>query len=90
MLEENAAGHKPSRRFLESIDESCLTQTTEEPERRGALQDLILISKEGLVENAEEPEGRSKDKLTPLGFRRAHLGFFKCLWGTVQQGKALR
>lgn len=46
---ENAAGHKPSRRFLESTDESCLTQTTEEPERRGALQDLILISKEGLV-----------------------------------------
>lgn len=46
---ENAAGHKPSRRFLESTDESCLTQTTEEPERRGALQDLIHISKEGLV-----------------------------------------
>lgn len=46
---ENAAGHKPSRRFLESTDESCLTQTTEEPERRGALQDLIHISKERLV-----------------------------------------
>lgn len=26
-------------------------QTTEEPERRGALLDLILISKEGLVGN---------------------------------------
>ena len=35
-------------------------------------------------------KGVAKDKLTPLGFSRAALGLFKCLWGTVQQGKALR
>ena len=37
----------------------------------------------------EEPEGRAKDKLTPLGFSRADLGLFKCLSGIVRQGKAL-
>jgi len=78
-----------SWRSLEMTYGSFLTQAIEEPKRRGALLDLILISKEGLVENAEEPEGRAEDKLTPLGFRRAHLGFFKCLWDTVQQGMAL-
>ena len=35
-------------------------------------------------------KGVAKDKLTPLGFSRADLGLFKCLLGTVQQGKALR
>ena len=37
----------------------------------------------------EEPEGRAKDQLTPLGFSRADLGLFQCLSGTGQQGKAL-
>jgi len=86
---DSTAGHTASRRSLERTYGSFLTQAIEEPKRRGALLDLILISKEGLVENAEEPEGRAEDKLTPLGFRRAHLGFFKCLWDTVQQGMAL-
>ena len=34
--------------------------------------------------------GGAKDKLAPLGFSRADLGLFKCLSGTVQQGKALK
>ena len=35
------------------------------------------------VGGAEESEGRAKAKLTPLGYSRAHLGFFKCLWSTL-------
>ncbi|GAB0209103.1 mitochondrial enolase superfamily member 1 [Grus japonensis] len=46
---DNTAGHKQSRRFLECIDDSFLTQVIEELVRGGALLDLILINNEGLV-----------------------------------------
>ena len=98
-------GHIHSWRSLESTDGSFLTHAIEEPKRRGALLDLILTRKEGVVGKvknqrepglrwpwdggAEEPEGGAKDKLTPLGFSRADLGLFKYLWGTVQQGNSL-
>lgn len=45
----NTAGHKQSRSFLKSISDSFLTQMTEIPMRTGALQDLVLTPKEGLV-----------------------------------------
>ncbi|GAB0182026.1 hypothetical protein GRJ2_000667900 [Grus japonensis] len=50
---DNTAGHKQSRRFLECIDDNFLLQVTEEPTRRGAMLDLVLINKEGLVGNAK-------------------------------------
>ncbi|GAB0179532.1 hypothetical protein GRJ2_000418500 [Grus japonensis] len=46
---DNAAGHKQSRKFLECIDDNFLLQVTEEPRRRGAMLDLVLTNKEGLV-----------------------------------------
>ncbi|GAB0209274.1 mitochondrial enolase superfamily member 1 [Grus japonensis] len=46
---DNAAGHKQSRKFLECVDDNFLLQGIEEPMRRGAMLDLILTNKEGLV-----------------------------------------
>ncbi|GAB0186968.1 mitochondrial enolase superfamily member 1 [Grus japonensis] len=46
---DNAAERKQSRKFLECVDDNFLLQVTEEPTRRGAMLDLILIKKEGLV-----------------------------------------
>lgn len=46
---DNAAGHKQSSRFLETISDNFLIQVTEEPTRGSALLDLILTNKQGLV-----------------------------------------
>ncbi|GAB0177907.1 mitochondrial enolase superfamily member 1 [Grus japonensis] len=46
---DNAAEHKQSRKFLECVNDNFLLQVTEEPTRRGALLDLVLSNKEGLV-----------------------------------------
>ncbi|GAB0207157.1 hypothetical protein GRJ2_003181300 [Grus japonensis] len=46
---DNAAEHKQSRKFLECVDDNFLLQVIEEPTRRGAMLDLILTNKEGLV-----------------------------------------
>ncbi|GAB0187094.1 hypothetical protein GRJ2_001174700 [Grus japonensis] len=50
---DNTAGRKQSRRFLECIDDNFLLQVIQEPTRRGAMLDLVLINKEGLVGNAK-------------------------------------
>ena len=50
---DNTAGHKQSRRFLERVDDNFLTQVIEVPTRRGALLDLLLTDKEGLVGDAK-------------------------------------
>ncbi|GAB0187677.1 hypothetical protein GRJ2_001233000 [Grus japonensis] len=46
---DDTAGHKQSRRFLECIDDNFLLQVIEELTRRGAMLDLVLTNKEGLV-----------------------------------------
>ncbi|GAB0182061.1 mitochondrial enolase superfamily member 1 [Grus japonensis] len=46
---DNAAERKQSRKFLECVDDNFLLQVIEEPMRRGAMLDLILTNKEGLV-----------------------------------------
>ena len=40
-------------RFLQSIDDNFLMQVVEEPTRKGALLDLVLTKKEGLVEDVK-------------------------------------
>jgi len=47
--EDHTARHMQSRRFLQSINDNFLMQVVEEPTRRGALLDLVLTNKEGLV-----------------------------------------
>ncbi|GAB0175916.1 mitochondrial enolase superfamily member 1 [Grus japonensis] len=47
----NTSRHAQCRRFLHSIDDSFLTQVVEEPTRRGVLLDLVLTSREELVED---------------------------------------
>ncbi|GAB0179410.1 hypothetical protein GRJ2_000406300 [Grus japonensis] len=52
----NTAGHKQSRRFLECVDDNFLLQVIEEviePTRRGAMLDLVLTNKDGLVGNVK-------------------------------------
>ncbi|GAB0188840.1 hypothetical protein GRJ2_001349300 [Grus japonensis] len=46
---DNAAERKQSRKFLECVNDNFLFQVTEEPTTRGAMLDLILTNKEGLV-----------------------------------------
>ncbi|GAB0209248.1 hypothetical protein GRJ2_003390500 [Grus japonensis] len=53
---DNAAERKQSRRFLECVDDNFLLQVTEESIRRGAMLDLVLTNKEGLVGNVQ-PKG---------------------------------
>ncbi|GAB0176265.1 mitochondrial enolase superfamily member 1 [Grus japonensis] len=50
---DNTAGHKQYRGFLECIDDNFLLQVIEEPMRRGAMLDLVLTNKEGLVGNVK-------------------------------------
>jgi len=46
---DSAAGHKQSGRFLGCADDNFLFEVIEEPARRGAMLDLVLTNKEGLV-----------------------------------------
>ncbi|KAJ7396062.1 hypothetical protein BTVI_148843 [Pitangus sulphuratus] len=48
---DNTTGHRQSKRFLECVDDNFFLQVIEEPMRRGAMLDLILTNKEGLVGN---------------------------------------
>ncbi|GAB0179229.1 mitochondrial enolase superfamily member 1 [Grus japonensis] len=50
---DNTAEHKQSRKFLECVDDNFLLQVIEEPTRRGAMLDLVLTNKEGLVGNVK-------------------------------------
>ncbi|GAB0188331.1 hypothetical protein GRJ2_001298400 [Grus japonensis] len=50
---DSTAGHKQSRKFLECIRDNFLLQVIEEPTRRGAMLDLVLTNKEGLVGNVK-------------------------------------
>ena len=51
--EDHTARYTQSRRFLQSIDDNFLMQVVEEPTRKGALLDLVLTNKEGLVEDVK-------------------------------------
>ena len=51
--EDHTARQAQSRRFLQSIDDNFLMQVVEQPTRKGALLDLVLINKEGLVEDVK-------------------------------------
>ncbi|GAB0187092.1 hypothetical protein GRJ2_001174500 [Grus japonensis] len=50
---DNAAERKQSRKFLECVNDNFLLQVIEEPTRRGAMLDLVLTNKEGLVGNVK-------------------------------------
>jgi len=51
--EDHTARHMQSWRFLQSIDDNFLMQMVEEPTRRGAVLDLVLMNKEGLAEDVK-------------------------------------
>ncbi|GAB0207904.1 mitochondrial enolase superfamily member 1 [Grus japonensis] len=47
--EHHTADTSRSRRFLKHLDDSFLVQLLKEPTRKGALLDLLLVNREGLV-----------------------------------------
>ena len=51
--EDDTARQAQSRRFLQSMDDNFLIQVVEESSRKGALLDLVLTNKEGLVEDVK-------------------------------------
>jgi len=51
--EDHTARQTQSRSFLQSIDDNFLMQVVKEPTRKGALLDLVLTNKEGLVEDVK-------------------------------------
>jgi len=51
--QDNTAGHKQSMRFLDCVDDNFLLQVIEDCLRRGAMLDLVLTNKEGLVGNVK-------------------------------------
>jgi len=51
--EDHTDMYSQFRRFLQSIDDNFLMQVVEEPTRKGALLDLVLTNKEGLVEDVK-------------------------------------
>ncbi|GAB0179072.1 hypothetical protein GRJ2_000372500 [Grus japonensis] len=50
---DDIAGYKQSRRFLECVDDNFLLQVIENSKRKGAMLDLVLTNKEGLVGNVK-------------------------------------
>jgi len=50
---DNTADHKQSRTFLECINDNFLLQVAGESTSRGAMLDLVLTNKEGLVGNVK-------------------------------------
>jgi len=83
---ENTAVHKQSRRCLECIDDNFLLQETEDLARRGAMLNLALTNREGLMGNVKLKgslgcSDHEKDEFKNLReVRRAHrnlttLGF---------------
>ena len=51
--EEHTARHTQSRRFFQSIGDNFLMQVVEEPTSGGILLDLVLMNKEGLVQDVK-------------------------------------
>jgi len=50
---DNTAGHRQASTFLERVEDNFLLQMIEEPTKRGAILDLVLTNKEGLVGNVK-------------------------------------
>jgi len=67
--EDHTARHMQFRRFLQSTDDNFLMQVVEEPMRRGALLDLKLTNKEGLVEDVKVGDSLSCSDHEMVEFR---------------------
>jgi len=50
---DHTARHTQCRRFLQSIYDNFLMQVVEEPTRKGALLDLVVKNRDGLVEDVQ-------------------------------------
>jgi len=89
--EDHTVRHTQSRRSLQSIDDNFLMQVVEEPTSRGVLLDIVLMTKEGLVEDVKVGGslGCTDHEMVTLDFRRANFGLFKDLLGGIPWVSAL-
>ena len=89
---------------MECIDDNFLFQVTEESMRRGAVLDLVLTNKAGLVRSVKfkgtvgcsdqefkifRAVRRAHSKLAALDFRTVDIGLFRGLLGRLPWAKAL-
>jgi len=72
--EDHTARHTQCRRFLQSIDDNFLMQVVEEPTRRGTLLDLVLMNKEGSVEDMKAVGRFGCSDYEMVNFRILHGG----------------
>jgi len=72
--EDHTARQVQSRKFLQSIDDNFLMQVVEEPTRKGALLDLVLTNKEGLVEDVKVGGRLACSDHEMVEFRILHAG----------------
>jgi len=72
--EDHTARHSQTRRFLQSIDDNFLMQVVEEPTRKGALLDLLLTNKKGLVEDVKVGGRLACSDHEMVEFRILHVG----------------
>ncbi|KAJ7395822.1 hypothetical protein BTVI_151167 [Pitangus sulphuratus] len=96
---------KTTQEGTDNLGSSWNVLITEVPTRSGAMLDLVLTNKEGLVGNMKlkgslgcsdhemveflRAARRVHSKLTPLAFRRAHFGLSKRLPGGIPWDKTL-
>jgi len=67
--EDHTVKYVQSRRFLQITDDNFLMQMVEKPMRTGALLDLVLMNKEGLVEDVKAGGSRSCSDHEMVKFR---------------------
>jgi len=72
--EDHTARHTQSWRFLQIISDNFLMQVVEEPTRKGALLDLVLTNKEGLVEDVKAGGRLGCSDHEMVEFRNLHGG----------------
>ncbi|PKU34425.1 toll-interacting protein [Limosa lapponica baueri] len=56
----NTAEREQSQRFLECVEDNFLTQLVREPTRESTLLDLLLVNREGLVEDVKPESTQNK------------------------------
>ncbi|GAB0180032.1 hypothetical protein GRJ2_000468500 [Grus japonensis] len=80
---DNTAGQKQSRKFLECINDNFVLQVIEEPTRRGAMLDLVLTNKEGLIGDVKLEGSLGCSDHEMVEFNSAEFGLFRDLVGRI-------
>lgn len=86
---DSTARHRQYRRFLECIGDKFLLQMLEEPKGRGAMLDLVLTYREGLVRNVKLKSSLGYSVHEMLEFKISRTGKMKhSKFTTLDLGRA--